>query len=150
MTGLKSDFDQSKRALLEHLQELEKINTYYTLEERMLLGVVVNEVARENENFYRAFEEASTHFREHWNKAKTALKKALGKKGEGSSVNCNETMSALSQFIRCHVTGGRNRTSPDTTTTLGTVCKGQGTRQHLKQSTGDTILETPLEAAWRR
>ncbi|CCD17749.1 unnamed protein product [Trypanosoma congolense IL3000] len=149
MTRLKNNFDQSKRALLETLDELEKNNTYYTIEERMLLGVVVVEVARENENLYRSFEEAGTHFREHWNKAKTALKKALGK-GEGSSVNCNETMSAFSHFIRCHVTGGRNRTSPDTTSTLGTVCEGQDYTQHLREGTGDAILEIPLEVAWRR
>ncbi|CCD15587.1 unnamed protein product [Trypanosoma congolense IL3000] len=149
MTRLKNNFDQSKRALLEHLQELEKTKAY-TLEERMLLGVVVVEVARENENLYRSFEEASTHFREHWHKAKAAIKKALGKKGEGSSVNCNETMSAFSHFIRCHVTGGRNRSSPDTTSTLGTVCEGQDYTQHLRESTGDAILEIPLEVAWRR
>ncbi|CCD16156.1 unnamed protein product [Trypanosoma congolense IL3000] len=148
MTGLKSNFDQSKRALLETLDELEKINTYYTLEERMLLGVVVVEVARENENLYRAFEEASTHFREHWDKAKTALKKALGKKGEGSSVNCRKTQSTLSHFIRCHVTGGHGTTP--TTVPLGTVCEGQDYSQHMRESTGDAILEIPLEVAWRR
>ncbi|CCD13955.1 unnamed protein product [Trypanosoma congolense IL3000] len=148
MTRLKNNFDQSRRALLERLQELEKTNTYYTIEERMLLGVVVHEVARENDNLYRAFEEASTHFREHWNKAKVALKQALGKKGEGSSVNCNETMSTLSHFIRCHVTGGNGNTP--TTVPLGKVCEDQDYLQHLKESTGDTILEIPLEAAWRR
>ncbi|CCD11801.1 unnamed protein product [Trypanosoma congolense IL3000] len=141
MTRLKNNFDQSKRALLEHLQELEKINTYYTLEERMLLGVVVVEVARENENLYRSFEEASTHFREHWDKAKAAIKKALGKK-EGSSVNCNETQSTLSHFMRC--------LAPIPTTSLGTVCEGQDYTQHMRESTGDAILEIPLEVAWRR
>ncbi|CCD11871.1 unnamed protein product [Trypanosoma congolense IL3000] len=138
MTWLERNFDQSKRALLEHLQELEKTKAY-TIEERMLLGVVVVEVARENENLYRSFEEASTHFREHWHKAKAAIKKALGKK-EGSSVNCNETQSTLSHFIRCLA---------PTTSPLGTACEGQETRQNLKEGSGGGILETTLEAAWR-
>ncbi|CCD17459.1 unnamed protein product [Trypanosoma congolense IL3000] len=149
MTRVKSHFDRHKSSLERLLSQLEKKKKYKAVEQAMF-GAVIHEAAKENDRWHRAFEESRTKSLWRMEKIRQTFKKALGKKGEDSGLNCNENHSTLSHFIRCHVTGGSNGTTPDTTSTLGTVCEGQDYRQHLKEGAGDKNIETPLEAAWRR